>query len=808
MYTLKPITERVAKMRAKYRDTKPEICISRYKLITEFYLEHPELTGILKRAKNFHNICEHIAIRVDEGEIIVGAQSSKFRATAVYPENSISWLLDELRSGLMWTRDADPYIISEEDKNYILETGDFWLKECMSGKTDAYTLDGFFEHVGSGVTMFSGKGQCQSPVGHFCAGYDTAIHKGFGAIKAEADEKMKKLEEDGVFGTSIEQYNFYRAVSIVCDGMILLTKRYAKLVESLEEKETDPVRKAELRMMADTLNWVMEKPARSFVEAVQVIFMYQTCMCLDACLHGISYGRIDQYLGEFYERDIQNGTLTPEYAQEIMDLFYLKVAEMNKLWSYGATKSSGGYSSGQLMTLGGVKKDGTDATNPVTYMMLQTAGRLVLHDPPQALRIHKGTPKELWEAAIETTKISGGVPSFESDDAIIPALMSRGLPLESARNYCLIGCVEPSGCGDEWPACGGTGTESYVNLVNMLMLGINDGFNSMPGRYGQPPVDHRVGVATGKLCDMTGFEQVKEAYVKQCLFFTKWHASCINSFEYVARETLPLPVVSATVDGCMEKGKDVMYGGARYNSTGIAGVGIGNVADCLGIIRHLCFETKRCTPKELYDALQANWEGYEDLRAYIRNDAPRYGNGIREIDELAGWASDVFANAVNSYTGPRGRFSAGLYPVTTNVIFGAMTPATPDGRYRGEPLADGISPVQQMDTNGPTAVLVSVATIDQKKYPNGTLLNMKFSPSCLNGEDGVTKLTQLIQTYFDMGGMEVQINVVSADTLKDAQKNPGDYKDLIVRVAGFSVYFVELHLESQNDLISRTELNL
>jgi formate C-acetyltransferase len=576
------------------------------------------------------------------------------------------------------------------------------------------------KHAMNGVTMYglfgdSGQ-QCGSPVGHFCGNFNNLLDNGLGAIRKEALERMKKLEEDGIFGSSIDQYQFYRAVSIVTGAMITLTKRYAKLAEEKAAAERDPDRKKELLDMADTLNWCMENPARGFQDAVQMIYMYQTCMCLDACMHGISFGRLDQYLGRYYDRDLAAGRITQARAQEILDLFYLKVAEMNKIWSYGATKSGPGYTSGQLMTLGGVDKDGKDATNAVTFMMLQSAGRLVLHDPPQALRIHKGTPDKLWEAAIETTKIAGGVPTFESDDVIIPALMSRGLPLESARNYTLIGCVEPSGCGDEWPACGGSGTESYMNLPNAVLLAINDGYYASPFFGGKnPPM--RGGLPTGFLYEMETFEEVLEAFKKQTEFFVKLHANCTNAFEYLAKQILPLPVASCTIDGCMEKGADVMWGGARYNSTGISGVGIGNVADSLYMIRHLCFDTKKCTTRQLYDALMNNWAGYEELQRYIKNQAPHYGNGIQEVDGYAGWAAGVFADACNACTGPRGRFSAGLYPVTTNVIFGQMTSATPDGRSAGTPLADGISPVQQMDLNGPTSCWCRLQTSSRSSIP-------------------------------------------------------------------------------------------
>ena len=816
MYVLKPISERVQKMRAKYRDTAPEICIARYKIITEFYMQNTQMEGILKRAKCFKAICENIPVRIDEGEVIVGAQSSKYRACALYPENSVDWLKEELTSGYLQTRDIDPYIISDEDKKYVLDTVDFWMTECMSAKTDAQIIDQYFPFASNGVTIFGPSGHAPSPVGHFASGYNVVARRGFKSIKEEAEQKMQELVDKGMPGTSIINYNFYRAVSIVSDGIITLTKRHAALAAQQAAECADPVRKAELEMMADCLNWTVENPARTFVEAVQAIYMYQTAMCLDACMHGISFGRVDQYLGSFYEDDIAAGRITPEYAQEIMDLFYLKVAEMNKPWSYWATQSNPGYTSGQLMTMGGVDENGNDASNAVTYMMLQTSGRLLLHDPPQALRIHKNTPPELWEAAIETTKRAGGVPTFESDDAIIPALLDRGLSLKSARNYTLIGCVEPAGCGDEWACPGGTGTESYLNIVNALWLGINDGYLPMPLQMGalaegekEKEINpERVGLATGYLYEMETFEEVLEAYKKQITFFVKWHAMNINSFEYIAREILPLPVVSATMDGCMEKGLDVMWGGARYNSTGMSGVGIGNVADSLYMIKHLCFDTKKCTTRELYDALINNWEGYEELQRYIKNEAKHYGNGYEECDVWANWAGHVFGEAVKSCTGPRGGYSAGLYPVTTNVMFGFMTAATPDGRCKGEPLADGISQPQGMDKNGPTAILVSTSRIKQSEYANGTLLNMKFSPSCLQGEEGITKLTQLIQTYFDMGGMEMQINVIGTDTLRAAQQNPEEYKNLIVRVAGFSAYFVELHITGQNDLIARTELSM
>jgi formate C-acetyltransferase len=768
-------------------------------------MENPQLQGILKRAKNFKNICEKLPVLINEDEVIVGWQASKYRACALYPEMSFGWFLDELKAGTIPERDVDPYDIDDKDAEYIFKTGDFWRKECLSAKVDEYIPLGYFDAAGSGVTYFSSKNTCTSPVGHFVANFDKAIRKGFGAIKAEAEAKMAELE--GVmFGESVEKYNFYRAVTLVCDGMITLSKRYGEECTRLASVETNPVRKKELEEMADCLNWIMENPCRTFHDAIQCMYLYQIGLCLDGQQHGISFGRVDQYLGSFYEADIAANRITHEKAQELLDLFYLKVAEMNKIWPYFATLSGPGYTSGQLMTIGGVNRDGEDATNAVSFMMLQSAGRLVLHDPPQSLRIHKGTPRELWEAAIETTQIAGGVPTFENDDIIIPALMDRGLPIESARNYCLIGCVEPQSCGDEWACPGGNGTESFFNMLGAFLLAINNGQNPMPGPDGK--LGGQVGLPTGYLYEMETFEEVLNATKKQMEYFVNWHISLVNTWEFIASQHMQLPLLSATIEGCMESGRDVMNGGAKYNSTGNAGIAIGNIADSLAVVKYMVYDKKLISARDLYDAIMTNWEGKEDLRQFILNEAPHYGNDNEYTDEFAKWASDVYGDAVSAATGPRCRYAPGLYPVTAHVLFGMITAASPDGRKAGEPLSDGISPVQQMDKNGPTATLKSVSSINQRKFSNGTLLNMKFHPTALSNESGKSKLISLIQAYFALGGMEMQFNIVSGKTLRRAQEKPEEYRDLVVRIAGFSAYFVELYKASQDDIIKRTELNL
>ena len=809
MYTLKPISGRVAKIREKYRTTRPKIDISRYRIVTEFYMENPQITGILKRAKVLRALFEQMPVLINEDEVIVGWQGASYGCSALYPETSFAWFMQDLRDGAIPKRDTDPYDIDPEDEKYLLATGDFWAKNCMSAITDSYIPRYYRENlVGNGVVAFKDVGNCPTPVGHFAGNFWTATRKGFGAIQQEARQKLEQMEEAGIFDRDIYKYNFYRAVDIVCGGIIIWSKRYAARAAELAEGEKNPERKAELLRMADSLNWIMEHPCRNFHDALQCIYLYQVALLMDAQQHGTSYGRVDQYLGDYYEQDIKNGTITPEYAQELMDLFYLKVAECNKVGPIHSTKAGPGYTSGQLMTLGGVNKDGSDATNPVTYMMLQSAGRLVLHDPPQALRVHPGTPDELWEAAIETTKIAGGVPSFESDQVIIPALMNRGVPLEDARNYCLIGCVEPVVCGSEWAQPGGTGSESYMNIANVLLMAINNGINPMH-RPGEPAPTRQYGPATGYLYEMESMDQVLDAVKKQMDFFTKWQCSCVNAWETMSSFHRALPLLSATMEGCMEKGMDVQSGGAKYNSTGNSSVGLGNLADSLNVIDYVCFRKKLATTRELYDAVMNNWEGYEELRRVIQGSVPRYGNGDDQADQYISFAASTYAHGIMRCSGPRGNhFAAGCYPVTTNVLLGYATWATPDGRRTSEALADGISPVQAMDKNGPIACMNSILKFDQTEFGNGTLCNMKFHPTAVNGPNGITKLKQVMQTFFDRGGMELQLNIVSSDTLRDAQKHPEQYKDLVVRVAGFSAYFVEVFEDCQNDLIRRTEQGL
>jgi pyruvate formate-lyase/glycerol dehydratase family glycyl radical enzyme len=801
MFKFSPISGRVTRIRDRYRITTPRFSSERPRIITEFYQAHETEHSMLKRAKCMYAICEKMTLVIGEDDLIVGNQAPTFRGSTMNPEyGGVKWMVDELKSGQYYKREAyEEYNeISPEDAEYICSIEEFWNTHSLGALCDAVIPDEFYPVETATILPFNRTGTGGNPIGHFCANYRVPIEKGFAAVKAEALQKLKDM--NGVlFQGDAEKHLFYRAVAIYCDAVMLLAKRYAaecRRMSALDQFSDE--RKAELTTMADSLEHIVEFPARNFYEAVQALYIYHLTLCFDGQMHGLTFGRFDQYVYPYLKTEIDAGTITMDQAQEIIDCFFLKISEAVVSKTTAAAVNSGGYSSGQHMSLGGVDREGNDATNDVSYLMLQAMGRLHLHEPPLSLRVHRGTPAELWEAAIACTKEVGGIPTLQNDDIIIPTLLERGFTIEDARDYCIIGCVEPAGSGNDFPACGGLGRATYLNMGNIITMLINNGKNPLNGEDS--------GFGTGYLYDYKSFDEVMEAYKKHVERYVFWHISMSNLFWLVIRDKMPLISVSATMTGCMESGKDVMYGGAKYNSNGSSGVGCANVADSLAVIKYMVFDKKLCTGRELYDAIMANWEGYEPLRQTILNEVPRYGNDIPYVDEIARESMEIFARTFLKGTSDRGnQWQVGIYPVSTHVVNGKRTWATPDGRVAREALAEGVSPKQGLDKNGPAAVLKSVAAINHATYRNGTLLNMKFHPATVQGDDGANKLRQLVETFFALGGMHIQYNVVGGDQLREAQRDPEKYKNLVIRIAGFSAYFVELDSSLQDDLISRTD---
>jgi pyruvate formate-lyase/glycerol dehydratase family glycyl radical enzyme len=801
VFELRTITPRVQSLRQRYRDAVPALDAERTRIITDYYKTSKNEVPIIRRAKALYEILANMTVRVEPGELVVGNVGKYFRGCNIWAEYSgLTWLVDELDTGVFDKRDiADGFmLLDEDDREYLRSVEGYWRENWVSARVDAAMPEELQTLVTAAVLPHGRFGNAFMPHGHFNANYRKAAEKGFGAIRQEA---LDKLEEMGgrIWGSDAEKYFFYRSMVTTCDSVILFSTRYAAECRAQARVTADETRCAELLQMADSLDWIMENPARTFREAVQCCLLYHIIMNIEGSFLGLTIGRIDQHTGDYLRADLEAGRITIEEAQEVVDCFFLKMGDLFVSGPVGLTRVIGAYSNNMRMTLAGRKPDGSDATNDATYLCLQSAARLKLHDPTLSLGLHKDSPEELWEAGIETAKIVGGIPTLENTDLIIDILHKRGLAIEDARNYCTVGCVETTGSGCEFANPSAPFSKSFLNINNVLLQAINNGIN--------PQNDRQGGLHTGYLYEMDSFAAVQDAFKAQLEYFMDWHFTLNNISEYVGNREMPIPIASATMDGCMENGRDLTAGGAKYNSTGGATFGVGTLVDSLAAIRYMVYDKKLCTGRELHDAVMANWEGYELLRRRVMNEVPRYGNGDPYADELASWAIDLFTGRLNSYVSARGGHRAGIYSAGAHVRQGFETYAMPNGRRSGEPVSDGASPSQGADRNGPTGVARSIIALHPYNFGNGLQFCMKFHPVSVAGRDGTEKLRHFVSAFFDEGGMQIQYNVVDSDTLRQAQTKPEDYRDLVVRVAGFSAYFVELCRDLQDDLISRTEIH-
>ena len=819
MYQLAPISPRIRKIkeRRKEHDNGNVILTAeRTDIYTQYYKTHEAELPALKRSGALYDWCAKHKLSLEDDAMFVGNVGTEWRATVNYIEWDTSWMeavLGQPEEDFIrdWQTPGESYAyISPEDKEIFKEAVEYWHDRTIHSTVVAALPEEIWKIQGDNCTTFGnrrGMGVAMMPQGHYCANYQKIVDKGWRFIADEAQSYMDAMEGK-VFNTDAKRFTTWRSIKKVAEGAILLTKRYADFTAE-EAKKATGERRAELERMAASLAWIAENPARSTWESMQIVVIYQLLLHVDAQAHGITLGRIDQYSGRFMEKELADGSMTLEQAQELTDAYILKLGDYFAMqFAMVAPRIPGApvvarkptyhyENGGHHFTVSGLGKDGTDATNTLSLCLLQTYARLFLTIPSLSVRIHKNTPDVVWEYAVESSKIAGGMPIFENDDIIIPCLMERGLSQEDANNYCIIGCVEPSGCGTEWSASGSSGAESFSNLVGIMNMAIHNGTN--------PKTGCDAGIKTGYLYDYKSFDEFKEAYLTQLKYFLDWHITFVNFYELAYSTFFPCVSATATMEGCMESGRDVMDGGSKYNSTGFTALGIGNVADSMIAIKKLVFDDKKVTARELYDALITNWEGQEDLRQYIINDVPHYGNSVAEVDDLAEWALGAYADHMNNARGPRGKWRGGTFTVTTHLEFGRVTLATPDGRKDGDPLAEAISPRQGFDKNGPTAYLMSASKLPHYKLGNGDQLNIRFSPSTVLGAEGTKKLSDLIASYFDQGGMQVQFNVVSTKTLHEAQEQPDKHEDLIVRIAGFSVYFVEMGKPMQDDFITRTE---
>jgi formate C-acetyltransferase len=779
-------SNRVEQVKARFLTQTPEICPERARLITQSYKETEALPMHLRRAKALEKILAGMSIFIEDDELIVGNQCSKPRSTPIFPEFSCKWLEDELDR--LAKRKADVFLISEDTKAVLRdEIFPYWAgKTNQEYATSLMTAEALAAQAAGVFTVgnyyFNG-------VGHISVDYKKVLHNGLNEIIAEAEAAKAKL--DFADPEDMKKGQFLDAVIISNKAVIAFANRFAAEAERLAAG-ADAARKAELLEIARICRKVPAQPAETFHEALQSFWFIQLVIQIESNGHSISPMRMDQYLYPFYAADKAN--LGAEKVQELVDLLWIKMAGINKVRDEGSTQAFGGYPMFQNIIVGGVNRHGEDATNELSLIMMQATANTALYGPSLSVRIHEGTPTLFWKKAAEVSRLGLGMPAWYNDRVVIPGLLSRGLTLEDARDYGIIGCVEPQvgGKTEGWHDA------AFFNMAKVLELALNNGYDPM-GKV-------QLGPQTGSIQDFKSFDDVVGAYKKQMAYFVKLLCHSDNAVDLAHGKNVPLPFLSGMVEDCIGRGKAVQEGGAIYNFTGPQGVGVANVGDSLAAIKKFCFDEQIISLPELKAAMDKDFEGAEELRQMLVNRAPKYGNDDDYADEIAVMATDVYCAEVQKYRNPRnGIFQPGLYPVSANVPLGAVVAATPDGRKCGHPLADGVSPQGGFDISGPTATVCSVAKLDHIVASNGTLLNQKFSPDSLAGDDGLQKLIAVTDTFFKRGGFHVQYNVVSRQVLEDAQANPENYRGLVVRVAGYSAFFTVLDKSIQNDIISRTE---
>ena len=783
------MNSRIKKLRNESLTAINKLSPERAKLVTEFYKSDiaNQVSTPVKRAMTFKYILDNKKICINENELIVGERGPSPKATPTYPEVSLHSMqdLDILdKRPKVWFRVDD-----ETKKTYENEIIPFWKGNTQRDKMFNLLPEEWKAAYSAGIfTEF----QEQRAPGHTVAG-KKIFQKGMLDLKKEIQESIKKYEtsNDPKVQDKIEEL---KAMDIAADAIISFAYRHAIVLINLAELETNEKRKSELVEMARICRKVPANAPETFHEMLQHYWFIHLGVITEVNpWDSFNPGRLDQHLYPFYKQEIENGSLTKEDAIELLEAFWVKFNNHPSPPKMGVTAlESNTYTDFSLINLGGLKEDGTDAVNELTYIILDVIEEMRILQPSSMVQLSKKNPDKFIERAIKITKTGFGQPSIFNTDAIIKELVNQGKDIIDARNGGASGCVET----------GAFGTESYIltgyfNLNKILEITLNNGNDPKTGKF--------IGIETGDPRNFKSIDELINAYKNQLNYFADIKLKGNNIIEKLYAEQLPVPFLSLIIEDCISNGVDYNAGGARYNTSYVQGVGLGSVTDNLTSIKYNVFDMKNVTMDELLKAIEANFEGYDQLRHDLIYETPKYGNDDDYADMHAVDVFNMFYDAINgkpTYRG--GKFRINMLPTTSHVYFGSVMKATPDGRKESEPLSEGISPFQGADKKGPTAVLKSAAKIDHIKT-GGTLLNQKFSPSFFKDDQSITKLGHLVRSYFRMDGHHIQFNVVSAKTLREAQKHPEKYSDLIVRVAGYSDYFNDLGEDLQNEIIRRTE---
>lgn len=795
------LTERMKEFREEVLDEKPYIDAQRAILATLAYKENLNQPRVMVRAKMLEKVLDHMSIYIEDKSLLAGNQATKNRNAPIFPEYTMEFVMNELNQ--FEKRDGDVFYITEKTKEQLREIAPFWQNNNLRARGEALLPEEVRVFMETGV--FGMEGKLNAGDAHLAVNYERILKDGLRGYEKRVKEYKATL--DLTDPESIDKYCFYNAVLIVLEAVRNFANRYSVLAKDLAEKELNQERKIELLEISRICSKVPYEPAETFQEAVQSVWFIQLILQIESNGHSLSYGRFDQYMYPYYDRDIKNGTIKESEALELLTCLWIKTLTINKVRSQAHTLSSAGSPMYQNVTIAGQTIDKKDAVNDLSFLVLKSVAQTRLTQPNLTVRYHKNINKHFLDECVEVMRLGFGMPALNNDEIIIPSFMDWQVKEEDAYNYNAIGCVETAVPGKWGYRCTGM---SYINFPRMLLCTMNNGVDLTSNK--------RFTKGYGYFTEMESYEELLKAWDKTIREITRYSVIVENVIDKASERDVPDILCSALTDDCIARGKTIKEGGAVYDFISGLQVGIANMADCLAAIKKLVYEEKKITRQELWNAILDDFSSPENkkIQEMLIREAPKYGNDDDYVDQLIVEAYDSYIEEIEKYPntrynrGPIGGIRyAGTSSISANVGQGMSTMATPDGRNAFEPLAEGCSPAHNSDKNGPTAVFKSVSKLRTNKITGGVLLNQKMTPQMLSTEENRQKLELLIKTFFNrLHGYHVQYNIVSKETLIDAQKHPEKHKDLIVRVAGYSAFFNVLSKKTQDDIIGRTEQSL
>lgn len=795
------LTERMKEFREEVLDEKPYIDAQRAILATLAYKENLNQPRVMVRAKMLEKVLDNMSIYIEDKSLLAGNQATKNRNAPIFPEYTMEFVMNELDQ--FEKRDGDIFYITEKTKEQLREIAPFWQNNNLRARGEALLPEEVRVFMETGV--FGMEGKLNAGDAHLAVNYERILKDGLRGYEKRVKEYKAAL--DLTNPDNIDKYCFYNAVLIVLKAVRNFANRYSVLAKDLAEKEMNQKRKIELLEISRICSKVPYEPAETFQEAVQSVWFIQLILQIESNGHSLSYGRFDQYMYPYYDRDIKNGTIKESEALELLTCLWIKTLTINKVRSQAHTLSSAGSPMYQNVTIAGQTTDKKDAVNDLSFLVLKSVAQTRLTQPNLTVRYHKNINKHFLDECVEVMRLGFGMPALNNDEIIIPSFMDWQVKEEDAYNYSAIGCVETAVPGKWGYRCTGM---SYINFPRMLLCTMNNGVDLTSNK--------RFTKGYGYFTEMESYEELLKAWDKTIREITRYSVIVENVIDKASERDVPDILCSALTDDCIARGKTIKEGGAVYDFISGLQVGIANMADCLAAIKKLVYEEKKITKQELWDAILDDFSSPENkkIQEMLIREAPKYGNDDDYVDQLIVEAYDSYIEEIEKYPntrynrGPIGGIRyAGTSSISANVGQGMSTMATPDGRNAFEPLAEGCSPAHNSDKNGPTAVFKSVSKLRTNKITGGVLLNQKMTPQMLSTEENRQKLELLIKTFFNrLHGYHVQYNIVSKETLIDAQKHPEKHKDLIVRVAGYSAFFNVLSKKTQDDIIGRTEQSL